>query len=244
MAVYNCECDDPNPSRTLAELRTELMRRLGFSAMTVAPPPGMPELLDSFLQGSQRSLYRQYSVLRTERFYTWQMVVGERFYDLDGNYDANGDDPPCTKRLDPRKITWAGISDSDTSWRPLICGIPPECYTQPDVTAWPTRYEVRQCIEVWPAPSDANLRLRIKGHFGLEPFAANTDKCTIDDEAVFLFALARAKAHYRQPDAANYQTDAMTYIRNLVAGSHQTRRYVPGETAYVAPPPPLYVPLG
>jgi hypothetical protein len=233
---YNCQCDDPNPSRTLAQLRTEMMVRLGFSAMTANPPPGMVPLLNSFLQGAQRSLYRQYTVLRTERFYTWNMEPGQRFYDLDANADE------CTKRLDPRMITWVGISDGDDWWRPLVCGIPPESYTWPNVQGWPQRYEIRQCIEVWPAPDDANLRLRIKGHFGLEPFEADGDQCTIDDEAVFLFALARAKAHYGAPDARNYQNDAQVYIKNLVSGSHMTRRYIPGGDTWLPPAPPLWIP--
>src|SRR5690606_41605314 len=75
---YNCECDDPNPSRTLGELITEMIRRMGFSAISANPPPGMADLLRSFLQGEQRSLYRQYDVLRTERFYNWSTQVGGR----------------------------------------------------------------------------------------------------------------------------------------------------------------------
>lgn len=232
---YNCQCDDPNPSRTLAELRRSLLKRIGKGAQTTNPGPGMNEVLDDFLQSSQRFLYRRYHVLRTERFFSWEMVVGQRFYDVDGNNDA------CPRKLDSREITWVGISDGDDSWRPLICGIPPECYTRPAILGWPERYEIRQCIEVWPAPSDANLRLRIKGHFGLEPFEADDDQCTIDDEAVFLHALARLKAHYRHPDAKNYEKDAMDYIGALTGGTHQTRRYVPGERQYIAPAPPQWV---
>lgn len=236
MCSFNCTCDDPNPSRTLAELRAEMMRRLGFSTLTANPPPGMPELLNSFLQGAQRSLYRQYPVLRTERFYTWDMVAGTRFYDLDANADT------CTKQLDPRMISWAGLSEGCDNWRSLVCGIPPECYQNADERGIPYRYEIRQCIEVWPAPDVDTYKLRIKGDFGLEPFEADTDQCTIDDEAVFLFALARAKAHYGQPDANTYQTDATNYIRNLAAGAHQTRRYVPGECVATAMPKPIWVP--
>jgi hypothetical protein len=232
---YNCECDDPNPSRTLGELWQELLVRLGMSAQTASPAPGMRALLVSFLQGAQRQLYRQYNVLRTERFFTWDLEPGVRFYDLADNADV------CTKELDPRMITWAGISDGDQAWRPLVCGIPPECYTNPVITSWPTRYEIRQCIELWPAPDNANLKLRIKGHFGLEPFALDTDRCTIDDEAVLLFALARAKAHYGHPDARNYQIDAMNHIRYLTAGSHQTRRYVPSDREFISEAPPVWV---
>lgn len=232
---FNCECDDENPSRTLEELRSELMIRLGFSAMTSSPPPGMPELLNSFLQGAQRMLYRQYPVLRTERFFTWNMEPGVRFYDLDANRDE------CIKKLDPRMLSWVGVSDECDVWRPLTCGIPPECYQDANELGVPYRYEIRQCIEVWPAPDSDIYKLRIKGDFGLEPFEADEDLCTIDDEAVFLFALARAKAHYGHPDASNYQSDAMAYIRLLTAGAHLTRRYVPGESIPAPMPKPIWV---
>jgi hypothetical protein len=235
---YNCECDDENPSRTLAELRVDLLRRLGYSAMAQNPPPGMNDLLTSFLQSSQLLLYRQYKVLRTKRMFTWGLLEGVRFYDLHLNADV------CQKKLDARMIEWVGISDGTNWWQPIICGIPPECYSFNQVLGWPQRYEIRQCIEVWPPPAQGPWKLRIKGDFGLEPFAADDDKCTIDDEAVFLHALARAKAHYSQPDAANYQTDAMTYIKQLTAGSHMTRRYVPGVVELPAAIPPKWLPLG
>jgi len=233
---FNCECDDPNPSRTLAELRTELMRRAGMSVMTANPPPGMTELLNSFLQSSQRMLYRQYPVLRTERFFTWNMVQGTRFYDLDANRDV------CTKKLDARMLSWVGISDGCDQWRPLVCGIPPECYQVSDQQGVPHRYEIRQCIEVWPAPDSDDYKLRIKGDFGLEPFAEDEDQCTIDDEAVFLHALARLKAHQGDPDARNYQQDVERYIGNLTAGAHLTRRYVPGECPEPPLPKPIWIP--
>lgn len=68
------------------------------------------------------------------------------------------------------------------------------------------------------------------------PFAADTDSTTIDDRAVLLLALANAKAHYGQPDAANYMTQLTTLLGDLTAGSHQTRRYVP---SYVELPPAI-----
>ena len=50
----------------------------------------------------------------------------------------------------------------------------------------------------------------------------------MDDELVFLLALANAKAHYGKPDANNYIQQLETMMLNLVAGAHNTRRYVPG----------------
>lgn len=218
---YNCDCDDDYPRTTLVELRKRLLRRLGFSAQVNRPPPGMPELLDDFIRQAQEMLFRRYAVFRTERFFTWDLVAGTRFYDLDANADE------CIKKLEPRMITWAGISQGDDSWRPLVCGIDPVMYTSqgPGI---PSHYEVRQCIELWPAPVDTTWKLRVKGHFGLLPLEADDDETTIDPEAIFLLALANAKAHYGQPDAGNYASQLTTYVRDLIRGSHQTRRYFPG----------------
>ena len=233
MAVYNCECDADYQTRTLLEMRRYLMIRLGWGAMVATPLPGVAITLDSFLRDAQEQIYRQYKVFHMERYFTWGMVPGERFYDFDEN-DPLG----CEKRLDPRMVTWVGISQQDNFWRPLVCGIKPEFYYG-DITSWPTHYEIRQCIEVWPAPSDDSWQLRIKGHFGLQPLVADTDVNSVDYEAIQLFALANAKAHYGQPDAANYMQQYRDYIGAVTAGSHLTRRYVPNTDMGVPPPLPV-----
>lgn len=161
---YNCDCDDTFPRKTLAQMRTQLLIRLGMAAMLAAPPPGMVELLNSFLIEAQELLFRRYVLFRSERWFTWSMAQGQRFYDLDANADI------CTKKLDPRMVTWVGISRGDNVWRPLVNGIDPVRYSS-RIEAIPDSYEIRQCIEVWPAPSDGSWLLRIKGHFGLMPFA-------------------------------------------------------------------------
>lgn len=229
---YNCACDDDYPRTTLKAMRSRLATRLGFATQVAMGilPPGMAPLLDDFIRNAQEMLYRRYSVFRMERFYTWNMQSGVRFYDFDANADA------CPKRMEPRMVTWVGISQGDSSWQPLVCGIDPVMYGSPDAGI-PSHYEIRQCIEVWPAPSDDTWLLRIKGHFGLLPFVEDEDYTTIDAEAVFLLALANAKAHYTQPDAKNYVDQLTTYLGDLVSGSHHTRRYLPG--ARVLPNRPM-----
>lgn len=235
--AYNCQCDDDYPRTTLQAMRNRLARRLGFAAQVSMGilPPGMADLLDDFVRQAQETLYRSYNVFRMERFYSWDMEPGVRFYDLDGNSDT------CPRKLDPRKLTWVGISQGDDSWRPLVCGIDPVMYSSRG-GGIPSHYEVRQCIEVWPAPADATWKLRVKGHFGLAPLEADDDETSIDPEAVFLLALANAKAHYGQPDAGNYASQASSYVRSLVAGSHHTRRYIPGRKERCAAVRP--VPVG
>jgi hypothetical protein len=220
---YNCECADEHTGATLGELRARLMRRLGFAAQVANPPPGMADLLDDFLRDAQSQLYRRFSSLRTERFFRWTMQPGVRFYGV----RANDDGDECNLRLDPYRITWAGIEDERGSWIPLIKGIPPTYYTAPLLhDGIPARYEIRQCIEVFPPP-DREYVLRVKGHFGLQPFAADDDQSTIDSDAIFLYALGMAKRHYGQPDGGDYVSQAFSYVGALVAGSHQTARYVP-----------------
>lgn len=229
---YNCECDDEYPTKTLAQMREYLMIRLGWGAMVSTPLPGVAATLNSFLRDAQEQIYRQYKVFRLERFFTWQLLPGVRFYDLPENEDV------CTKKLDPRMITWVGISEGDNFWRQLVCGIKPEFYYG-DISSWPTHYEIRQCIEVWPPPSSDDWKLRIKGYFGLLPLEEDTDVNTIDYEAIQLFALANAKAHYGQPDAANYMGQYRDYIGAATAGSHHTRRYVPNTEQSYPPPLPI-----
>lgn len=229
---YNCECDDEYPTKTLAQMREYLMIRLGWGAMVSTPLPGVAVTLNSFLRDAQEQIYRQYKVFRLERFFTWPLLTGVRFYDLPDNEDV------CTKKLDPRMITWVGISEGDNFWRQLVCGIKPEFYYG-DISSWPTHYEIRQCIEVWPPPSSDDWKLRIKGYFGLLPLEEDTDVNTIDYEAIQLFALANAKAHYGQPDAANYMGQYRDYIGAVTAGSHHTRRYVPNTEQSYPPPLPI-----
>lgn len=152
---------------------------------------------------------------------------------VDDGTDTPGVAPPASssygrlRRLDPRHVTWVGVSSDGNQWRALRKGIPPALYASPQ-SGVPTHYEVRQCIEVWPAPVDG-WELRVKGNFGLDPFDSDTDLTTIDWQAVYLTALGEAKTFYGQPDAPMVVGDARVYVGDLIAGAHMTARYLPGE---------------
>lgn len=187
-------------------------------------PPNSTALIKGFLQSAQRQIYMRYNALRTERWYSWDLTADVALYGFPDNEEA------CTKKLNPAKVTWVGTV-RDGVWTPLRDGIEPRLHSH-DVTGRPERYEFRQCIELWPAPDVTEGQLVIKGHFGLEAFAADDDVTTIDDELVFLLATANTKAHYRQPDAQNYVGQFETHLRKVIAGTHGTRRYIPGMPAF------------
>lgn len=226
-ASFNCTCSDAGGAtyRTLAQLREVLMRRLGFGNQILNPPPGVREMMDSFLYEAQYMLYNRFESLRTERFFSWPLLAGVRLYGLRNNAEA------CSARLNPDKINWVGMVRQGI-WYGMTAGINPALNTFTDIGGYPTFYTVRQCVEIWPAPADTEGSLVVRGNFGLLPFAADEDVATIDDSLIFAFALANAKAHYRQPDAANYIGQAEVLLSNLVSGTHLTNRYRPGRPAY------------
>lgn len=243
---FNCDCTDPigESYKTLAQLRRRMMIRLGFAVQADSPPPGMAILIDDFLQSAQTLLMEKHRELRTARFFTWEMTPGQRLYGIWDNVDE------CPKKLDPLKLKWVGIEDQGTSqepdspgtWLPLVSGIRPEYYTT--VTSWgmPSCYEIRQCIEVFPAP-DRAYKLRVKADFYAEAFVADSDKTSINSELVFLWALSDAKAHYGKPDAGNIRAAAVAFLGDLKAGRHGTARYVPGASVLPNVARPLFLPL-
>lgn len=202
-------------------------------------PPGLTAMLTGKLQEAQRTLLMRYPALRTVRFFSWPLTAGVHLYDLPDNQEA------CSKKLNPLRLKWVGV-EVDGIWRPLRQGIAPELYSHPYTEGEPQRFEIRQCIEIWPTPSTTNGRLVIKGDFGIEPFAADTDKTTIDEHAVYLLAVANAKAHYRQPDAQSYFQQLEVYLGGLFAGTHGVKRYIPGHDQWpelVYTPPRTVEPL-
>lgn len=225
------DCTIVNSNQTLGDLRTRLARRLGFSAQATNLPPGAAELFDEFLISAQTFLYREYPALETRRIFQWQCVEGQRFYGLQ---DSEGN--PCDLRFDPYKnIEGAYVIDEGGTWMPLVNGIKPTFYTSLSQQGLPAFYEIRQCLEIFPAPSSSGYSVAIKGHFGLQPFEADGDQTTIDSELVFLWALANALDYYQKPSEAIWQ-QAQRYLGQLVAGTHGSRRYIPGKRL---PPPAI-----
>lgn len=96
------------PERTLAQLRNDLLIRLGYAAMLASPPPGVPELLNSFLQDAHTQLYERFPTLRQQRWWTISLTQGERFYDVpkEGAYLAGND--IAIVQGSPDTITTAG----------------------------------------------------------------------------------------------------------------------------------------
>lgn len=216
-----CEGEDGVQYRTLLQLREEMIVLLGRGNQLANPGPGVALLIDTHLRNAQNLLYQRASWLITERYYSWPLLLGVRLYGLGQNAES------CTTRLNPNKITWAGVVRTGL-WLTMRAGIYPTLHSYDDIRGIPQRYEIRQCVEVWPPPDITEGSLIIKGNFGLLPFVADSDHASIDDYLICQLAIATLKAHFRQPDKDLYVQTAEVLLNNLVAGTHGTERYVPG----------------
>ena len=223
---YNCSCSaGVGLTDTLLNLRKRLLRRMGYSARVDNPPPGIADLMDDHLQSAQTQLVEMFDIFRGVRYFTWDLVEGTRLYDVDQNAEAISDPVVCDKPINLNTVTWVGLK-RDGRLTTLRRGIYPERYDDAEPNGIPTRYDIRQCIELWPAPGPEAMKLVVKGNIGMGRFTDDDDTTTIDSEAVFLFALATAKAHAGHPDAGNYMSMLTNRVGNLVAGSHGTNRYI------------------
>lgn len=239
--TFNCNCEVMVPdgwtTDTLAALRLRVLIRCGYASQAANPPPGMILFVNEMLQDAQKQLYRQHSEFRQKRMYAWQMEPNVRYYSL--TQDESG----CRK-VDPLSVDWVGFEDLNQAWYYLTAGINPVMYTRAQIsTGWPTHYEIRSCIEIFPAPK-APYTLWIKGRFGLDRFTLDADTTTVDAEAIYLLACGMVKAHYQQADASNMLSEALAYTKYLVAGQHLTRRYVPDTKVNPGLTPPRFLPLG
>lgn len=203
-------------------------------------PPNATALVTGFITDAQRQIVRRYPAVRMDRWFSWSLTAGERFYDLPANDEQAVGADQCTKVIDPLTIKWVGATHGTTRY-PLRQGIPPQLLDYATTSGWPSYYEIKQCIEIWPAPAATEGTLRIRAGFVATPFAADSDLPSIDDELVFLLALANAKAHFKQPDAGNIIQQFEIHLQGVVAGSHGAARYIPGrrdgDMVYVEPVP-------
>lgn len=188
-----------------------------FADLYKRKPPGVDAMVNSALQDAQEQLYFRYTALRHKRWWMWTLTADSRFYDVvkDG-----------TLNVDFRKVESVWIEEGG-NWQRLSEGIDPNQFDI-DQSGIPTNYELREYIELWPAPSSSTMKLWLFGHLGLKPFVADSDTTTIDYHPVFLKALAMLKAHYGQRDAAGVDRDLQIHVGDLNAETFGNKRFIPG----------------
>jgi hypothetical protein len=199
----------PGRYRTLGELRAELLARLGMGAMG-ASGGANSVLIDSFLRNGQAQLYRAQDWRHLTAYADITTGVGQNQYDYPNACERD-------QRVLRVEVQQSGL------WTPLCEGIETGMWSTMDTQSIPTRYERFAQLLIYPK-SDAAYTLRVWYVADLGRFTQASDESTLDDEMVLLHALANAKAHYRQPDAATYQGQLNSLLGQLRGDSFGSNR--------------------
>lgn len=186
--------------RTLESLRVELLARLGMGGMGASGGANMA-LIDSFLRNGQAQLYRMQDWKHLKWYKDVTIGVGQNQIDY-------ADDCSRDKRILSIQTVYNG------QWRDLVEGINTADWNTMETQSFPSKFEKLAQILIYPK---ANAVYTIRQWYikDLGRFTQNTDPATLDDEMIFLHALANAKAHYRHPDAQTYQNQLNTLLASL-----------------------------
>lgn len=194
--------------RTLEELRSELLSRLGMGAMGMSGGANAG-LINSFLRNGQAQLYRLQDWKHLQDYKELTTGVGQNLYD----YPTAGTmDTTIGCDRDQRVMRIETIIGGQ-----YLClreGINTEQWTNMETRGSPQRYERLKQILIYPK-SEAAYTLRVWFVADLDRFTQDGDRATLDDEMILLHALANAKAHYRQPDAKMYEGQLNTLLASL-----------------------------
>ncbi len=214
---------------TLGSMRSELRDRLGYRAQSQGV---LITSLNSYLRNAQYQLYWhvEWKLLKT----TKEVTVGNGQINYDYEDDCNPD----------RILSfWSDVvPQSPVNWYPMHEGIELEHYNSGLNSDRPRRFELRDQIEIWPPPDSTGYKFRYEYIKRLNPFTQDTHTLTVpDDGAVFLHALANAKAHYKQPDAAGYAGQLRSLMDKLRAKKAGNKVYQRGRSTNQ--PPDMVRPL-
>lgn len=194
--------------RTLEDLRTELLARLGMGAMGASGGANRTAI-DSFLRNAQAQLYRLQDWKHLVDYKDATLGTSQNVLDYpsSGTFTA-----AATCARDKRVLNVQTVYGGQ--WRDLIEGIRTGDWNTMDVQAFPQRFERYAQLLVYPK-ADQAYQVRIWFVQDLGRFTQANDVATLDDEMILLHALANAKAHYRQPDAETYQGQLNAMLASL-----------------------------
>lgn len=193
--------------RTLGELQAELLARLGMGAMGASGGANLA-LITSFLRNGQAQLYRMQDWKHLIDYEDKELGTEQNLLD----YPTAGVMTGGTCARDKRILRVERVVDSQ--YTTLDEGISTGLWDTMDTLSYPSRYERYEQLLIYPK-ADTTYTVRVWFVGDLGAFSASEDRATLDDDMVFLHALANAKAHYRQPDAATYQGQLNTLLASL-----------------------------
>lgn len=210
---------------TLGDLRAEFLSRLGFAAQGAAAGV-LVNTANSYLKRAQEYLYWKYDFNELRKTHDWTLNTGQTIYDWPDN-------------MEPRQLIELRALVNGW-WLPMYEGIDYQHDTFVDSQSYPTRYDRRAQLEIYPEP-DVTYTMRGEFYERLGRFTQDADRCTIDDVLIFNYALAKAKRHYKQNDAQDYADEVADLLKKLRKAAHGNKRYIIGKNELVHEPKPQVI---
>lgn len=203
-------------NRTLGELMTELRSRLGF--ITQGPAAKNNDLIiKSFLQEAHEYVFGELEPPVMRKKTTIKLVPESIFYDWNNDQE--------NELIDPTRVLSVWLIVSPTLREPLTQGITEQDRSFSTMRQGPQKYDtLNGQMEIWPTPSQ-EYDVLIEYIAERARFEKASDRCSVPDRLVFLYALATAKAHYRHPDAQASATTFTNMLNKMKNRQKENRRY-------------------
>ncbi len=216
-----------SPLPTMSELQIRCTIMLGFGAMNSALKRIKP-IVREHLMLAQDMLYENYRdelLRKINKDEPGKTVPGMVLYDVPDDCD-----PQEIKRFRAQNIEGTIETAGNGYWRNLVHGIdtPQRSYMTP--SGPPRRYDVllgttdQAQFEIWPMP-DAEWVLELEYWTRLARFTEDEDKCALNANLVFLYAITNLKNHYQQKDADSYAKQLEVRLKDIKGKQHGNKQY-------------------
>lgn len=202
--------------KTLGELLTELRLRLGFVAQGSAVKNN-EGALKSFLQEAHDFVYGELLPPVMRKKTVIRLLANSYLYDW--HNDIEGED------IDPGNVLSIWLKVSDTNREQLNQGISEADRSFSTLRQQPEKYDtLNGQLEIYPVP-EREYDLIVEYTAGKSRFEQHGDRPSVPHRLIFLYALASAKAHYRQTDAQAPAKAFEIMLAKEKARQKETRRY-------------------
>lgn len=203
-------------NKTLGQLMTELRGRLGF-VMQGSAIKNNEAIIKSFLQEAHDFVYAELAppVMRKKTAIT--LLQNSYLYDWHNDIE--------NELIEPNNVISVWLKVSDTIREPMRQGITEADRAFSTMRQRPQKYDtLNGQLEVWPVP-ERSYDLIVEYTAGKSRFEQQSDRPSVPDRLVFLYALANAKAHYRQPDAQAPAKSFEVMLGKEKSRQKENRRY-------------------
>ena len=193
----------------------ELRARLGFVTQGPAAASN-DQVMRSFLQEGHDYVFEKLQPPAQRKRFDLHLIRGSYLYDWIN--DVDGD------LIDPGRILSVWLMDGDEITTQLRQRGEHEGRQDKD-EGQPSSYaHLNGQMEIYPVP-DADYVARIEYLAGKNRFTQPSDRPSVPDRLVFLYALANAKAHYRHPDSQAAGATFESMLADAKAKQKEGKRY-------------------